>query len=113
MQMGWARLRGHSRNLVIAVPWFWLLLFCLIPFAIVLKISFAETQQAVPPYTPLLAWVEEQYLHIRLNIGNYLFLLSDSLYLEAFLSSLKVAAVSTVFALLIGYPMAYAIARSG
>ena len=101
-----------GRGLVIAVPWLWLTLFFLIPFIIVLKISFAETQIAVPPYTPLFDWVEGQYLQVRLNIGNYLFLLRDSLYVQAFLSSLKVAAVSTVFCLLIGYPMAYAIARA-
>jgi putrescine transport system permease protein len=101
-----------GRTAVIAVPWLWLLLFFLIPFIIVLKISFAETRLAAPPYTPLLDWVEGQYLQIQLNIGNYLFLLRDSLYFQAFLSSLKVAAISTFFCLLIGYPMAYAIARS-
>jgi putrescine transport system permease protein len=101
-----------GRSVVIAVPWLWLLLFFLIPFAIVLKISFAETQLAVPPYTPLVDWVDGQFVQLRLNMGNFLFLLEDSLYLEAFLSSLQVAAVSTVFCLLIGYPMAYGIARS-
>jgi putrescine transport system permease protein len=101
-----------GRSIVIAVPWLWLFLFFLIPFAIVLKISFAETQLAVPPYTPLLEWAEGQYVQLRLNMGNYLFLLKDSLYLAAFLSSLKVAGVSTILCLLIGYPMAYAIARS-
>jgi putrescine transport system permease protein len=104
------RLRGRSA--VVAVPWVWLLLFFLIPFVIVLKISFAETQAAVPPYTPLVDWAEGKYLQLRLNMGNYLFLLRDPLYLEAFLSSLKVAAISTVLCLLVGYPMAYAIARS-
>ncbi|HET9394573.1 MAG TPA: ABC transporter permease subunit [Nitrospiraceae bacterium] len=103
-------LRG--RTLVIAVPWIWLLLFFLIPFIIVLKISFAETRLAVPPYTSLLEWASGEYVQIRLNFGNYLFLLRDALYVQAFLSSLKVAAVSTVFCLLIGYPMAYGIARS-
>jgi putrescine transport system permease protein len=104
-------LRG--RTLVIAVPWIWLLLFFLIPFVIVLKISFAETRWlGTPPYSPLFEWVDAQFLQIKLNLGNYKFLLSDSLYLNAFLSSLKVAAVSTVFCLLLGYPMAYGIARS-
>jgi putrescine transport system permease protein len=104
-------LRG--RTLVIAVPWIWLLLFFLIPFVIVLKISFAETRWlGTPPYSPLFEWVNQQYLQVRFNLGNYLFLLRDSLYLNAFLSSLKVAFVSTFFCLLIGYPMAYAIARA-
>ncbi len=102
-----------GRTLVIAVPWIWLLLFFLIPFVIVLKISFAETRWlGSPPYTPLLEWVSGQYLQIKLSVGNYLFLLSDSLYAKAFLSSVKVAAVSTIICLLIGYPMAYAIARA-
>ena len=107
------RIGLRGRTLVIAVPAVWLLLFFLIPFVIVLKISFAETRWlGSPPYSPLLEWVDAQYLQIRFNLGNYLFLLRDSLYLDAFLSSLKVAAVSTVFCLLIGYPMAYAIARA-
>ncbi len=106
------RLGVTGRGIVIAIPWFWLLFFFLIPFVIVLKISFAETQLSVPPYTPLFQYVEEHYVQLRLNMENFLFLLSDSLYLEAFLSSLKVASISTVFLLLIGYPMAYGIARS-
>src|SRR5262245_52672869 len=81
-----------GRTLVIAVPWIWLLMFFLIPFVIVLKISFAETRLGVPPYTDLIQWVEDQ-VQVHLNIGNYLFLLKDSLYAEAFLSSLKVAAI--------------------
>jgi putrescine transport system permease protein len=102
-----------GRTLVIAVPWIWLLLFFLIPFFIVLKISFAETRWlGTPPYTPLVEWVNGQYLQLKLSMANYQFLLHDSLYWQAFLSSLKVAAISTVLCLLIGYPMAYAIARS-
>jgi len=102
-----------SRTLVIAIPTIWLLLFFLVPFLIVLKISFAETRWlGSPPYTPLFEWVEGQYLQIKLSFGNYLFLLRDSLYVQAFLSSLKVAFISTIFCLLIGYPMAYAIARA-
>jgi putrescine transport system permease protein len=102
-----------GRTLVIAVPWIWLLLFFLVPFFIVLKISFAETRWlGTPPYTPLVEWVEGHYLQFKITVGNYLFLVKDVLYVEAFLSSLKVAFVSTVFCLLIGYPMAYGIARA-
>jgi putrescine transport system permease protein len=101
-----------GRTTVIAIPWLWLTLFFLIPFVIVLKISFAETRLGVPPYTPLFDWVDQQYLQLRLNAGNYLFLLKDSLYAQAFLSSLKVAFFSTILCLLIGYPMSYAIARA-
>jgi putrescine transport system permease protein len=107
------RIGLSGRTLVIAVPWIWLLLFFLIPFIIVLKISFAETRWlGTPPYSPLFEWVNGQYLQVKFNLGNYLFLLRDSLYVKAFLSSLQVASVSTLFCLLIGYPMAYGIARS-
>jgi putrescine transport system permease protein len=101
-----------GRGAVIGVPYVWLLLFFLLPFLIVLKISFAEFRIGVPPYTPLLEWLEGGYLQIRLALGNYVFLADDPLYVLAYLSSLKVAAVSTLIALVIGYPMAYAIARA-
>src|SRR5262245_33472223 len=74
----WSRglLRGFGfsgRIVVIGVPWIWLLLFFLIPFVIVLKISFAETRWlGTPPYSPLFEWVDQQFLQIRLNAGNYL-----------------------------------------
>jgi putrescine transport system permease protein len=106
------RVRVTGRSVVIAIPWVWLLLFFLIPFLIVLKISFADTRLGVPPYTPLLEWGKDGYIHFKMNVANYLFILKESLYFEAFLSSLKVAAISTIFCLLIGYPMAYGIARS-
>lgn len=101
-----------GRTAVTAIPYAWLLLFFLIPFVIVLKIAFSETQIAMPPYQPILQWVEDRVIAIKLNIGNFLFLLEDSLYWKAYLNSLKVAAVSTLLCLLIGYPMAYAIARA-
>jgi putrescine transport system permease protein len=97
--------------LVVAIPYLWLFLFFLVPFLIVLKISFAEVQIAQPPYTPLVA-VEDETVNVSLNIGNYLFLFTDDLYLLSYLQSLKVAFISTVLCLLIGYPMAYAIARA-
>lgn len=101
-----------GRTTVIAIPWFWLLLFFLVPFVIVLKISFAETRWlGTPPYTPLMEIADGQ-LHLKINPDNYLFLFRESLYLDAFLSSLKVASISTIFCLLIGYPMSYAIART-
>ena len=103
-------LRG--RTFVTAVPYVWLLLFFLIPFAIVLKISFSTTQIAMPPYEPLLHWAGEKMLQIQLNLGNFAFLVEDNLYWMAYLNSIFVAAVSTLICLLIGYPIAYAIARS-
>lgn len=101
-----------GRTMVIAVPYLWLLLFFLVPFIIVLKIAFSDTQIAMPPYQPLVQWVGDKTVSFTLNLGNFLFLTEDSLYWKAFLNSLKVAAISTFFCLLIGYPMAYAIARA-
>jgi putrescine transport system permease protein len=112
--VGWVAdvLQAGGRRLVIAVPFVWLLLFFLAPFAIVAKISLAEFMIGVPPYTPLFEWTEDAWLHVRATANNYAYLIEDPLYVAAYLSSLKIAAVSTVIALLIGYPMAYAIARS-
>lgn len=106
------RFKGLGRASVIGIPYLWLLAFFLIPFVIVLKISLAETEIAQPPYTSLWYWVEHKYLNIRLNLGNYQYLLQDSLYWTAYLNSMKIAAVSTLFCLLIGFPIAYGIARA-
>ncbi len=95
---------------LISVPYAWMLLFFAVPFLIVLKISFAKAAMAMPPYTGLLVWAENA-LTLVLNLDNYAYLIRDSLYANAYLSSLKIAVVSTFFCLLIGYPMAYAIAR--
>jgi putrescine transport system permease protein len=103
-----------GKRLVIALPFLWLLLFFLVPFLIVLKISFAEVQVAMPPYTSLLEWVADaKRLVVNVNLSNYLFLLTDSLYASTFLYSVKVAGVSTLLCLVLGFPMAYAIARAG
>jgi len=101
-----------GRTAVIAVPYFWLLLFFLVPFIIVLKISFSEARIGIPPYQPLWHWAEGQVAQIQLNFATFRLLFEDSLYWRAYLNSMKVAAVSTVLCLLIGYPMAYAIARA-
>lgn len=92
----------------------WLLIFFLVPFVIVLKIALSKTQIAMPPYQPLLQWVGERWSDVRLNVhwGNFSYLINDSLYARAYLNSLKIAAVSTALTLLIGYPIAYAIARA-
>ncbi|MGP7734079.1 putrescine ABC transporter permease PotH [Oceanimonas smirnovii] len=100
-----------GRRLVIALPYTWLLLFFLVPFLIVFKISLSQAALSIPPYSEVLSFADEQ-LQIILNFGNYLFLLSDSLYIQSYLQSLKVAAVSTLLCLLIGFPMAWAIVHS-
>ncbi|SHL29251.1 ABC transporter permease subunit [Pseudomonas punonensis] len=101
----------NGRHVVIGIPFLWLFLFFLLPFIIVLKISFAEADVAIPPYTEIYTWVDNT-LQVVLNLGNYIFLTEDELYLAAYLGSLKIAFFSTLACLLIGYPMAYAIARA-
>lgn len=96
---------------VLALPYAWLALFFLVPFAIVFKISLAQQAIGIPPYTPLLAQDQSGW-HIQVTSSNYAFLLSDSLYAIAYLNALKFTAVATLICLLIGYPMAYAIARA-
>ncbi len=105
------RFLPRGRHFVIGVPFFWLFLFFMLPFFIVLKISFAEADVAIPPYTEIWSWVDNQ-ISLVLNLGNYLLLTEDDLYVSAYLGSLKMAAISTLLCLLIGYPMAYAIARA-
>ncbi len=108
-----ARFSAQSgRRTVIGVPTLWLIVLFLIPFIIVFKISFSEVRLAMPPYTPLFEWLNGRPVAVKLNLGNYGFLFTDALYVSSYLYSLKVAAVSTLFCLLLGYPMAYAIARS-
>ena len=101
-----------GRWVTVGLPYFWLLLFFFLPFIIVFQISLAEPQIAQPPYTALLEWVDEAVLQVRLNLGNYALVVEDELYRAAFLNSLWVGLVCTLGCLLIGYPMAYAIATA-
>jgi putrescine transport system permease protein len=102
-----------GRVSVISVPTIWLAIFFFIPFVVVLKISFAESAIAIPPYTSLFEWdPEDAFLAIKLSFANYIYLFEDTLYIEAYWSSVKIAAVSTFFALIIAFPIAYLIARS-
>ncbi|KAG1222180.1 hypothetical protein G6F68_020717 [Rhizopus microsporus] len=73
-------------------------------------ISFSLSRVGSPPYTWLLQYADGGF-SLKLNLENYLALFRDSIYAQAFLSSIKIAAISTFLTLLIGYPMAYAIAR--
>jgi putrescine transport system permease protein len=98
------------KTLVVAVPYLWMLLFFLVPFIIVLKISFSSAAIAIPPFSDLLSFADET-LKITIEFGNYLFLTEDKLYWVAYLSSIKIAFSATVLCLLISYPLAYAIAQ--
>ncbi len=102
-----------GQRLVIAVPYLWLLLFFLVPFLIVLKISFAEwAPLSRPPYEPVLRFLETGGVQLKLVFESYKFLFNEPLYVSAWIYSIKVAAISTLLCLLIGYPMAYAISKS-
>ncbi|GAB6053436.1 ABC transporter permease subunit [Magnetospira thiophila] len=104
--------RRWKRALVLALPFGWMSLFFLLPFLILLRISFSESRIGIPPYTDIIQWGGEMWVQINANLSNYAFLLDDSLYASAVLSSLRVAALSTLICLLIGYPMALGIART-
>ncbi|HYC08381.1 MAG TPA: ABC transporter permease subunit [Steroidobacteraceae bacterium] len=103
--------QSAGRRLVAGVPILWLLVLFLIPFIIVFRISFSEVRLAIPPYTPLISW-RHGTPSLEAHTSAYAFLFTDPLYVSSYLYSLKVAAVSTLCCLLIGYPMAYAIARA-
>ena len=104
------------RFTLIAVPYVWLLVLFLVPFVIVFKISLSDTALAIPPYTPTLdfssGWAGIQAFFAGLDFENFTFLTTDDLYWKAYLSSLQIAAISTVLTLLVGYPIAYAMAQS-
>lgn len=101
----------HGRKLVIALPYLWLILLFMLPFLIVFKISFGEIARSIPPYTDLITWADDQITFV-LNLANYLQLTDDPLYAEAYLQSLQMAGVSTICCLLMGYPLAWAVAHS-
>lgn len=100
------------RGVVIYLPYAWLLLFFLAPFVIVFKISFADPLLAQPPYSPLLDWTADIGSRFLATLDNYGFLLEDKLYWVSYLRSIKIAFIATVLCLLLGFPMAYAIART-
>ena len=102
-----------SRWLLILPPLAFLIIFFLVPFAFALKISLAQTAVRVPPFTDALMRSADGHLHWALTLANYRYLLSDDVYGVAYLFSLRTAFFSTLICLLLGYPMAYAIARAG
>ena len=107
------RIQRHWRAIVIAIPFLWLLLFFLAPFFIVAKISLAELAIASPPFTRMIEWTEGGILTVRTVFDNFRYILSDSLYFDTYVNSLKISVTSTFLCLLLGYPISYAIVRSG
>jgi len=108
--------QNPGRFLVVLVPYLWLGFFFLAPFLIVLKISLSHDVIAQPPYAPLLdlsqGWQGLKGFLSQLDFSNYALLASDTLYLDSYLQSLRIAAFSTLILLLVGYPIAYAMARA-
>lgn len=105
-----------GRFLLIAIPFLWLLIFFLLPFAIVVKISLSDTANALPPYLPTLNLSEglsgiTSFIS-QLDFESFAWLLDDKIYFLSYINSLKIAFISTLLTLLIGYPMAYGLAKA-
>ncbi|NVJ92810.1 MAG: ABC transporter permease subunit [Methylocystaceae bacterium] len=100
-----------GRLLVLLIPYLWMLVFFLLPFLILVRISFSETRIGLPPYTEVFEWLGGLAFEIKGSLVNYHFLFSDNLYLAAYANSIKIAAISTLICLIIGYPMALGISR--
>jgi putrescine transport system permease protein len=105
-------LKRHGKWLIILPPLLYLLVFFLVPFAFALKISLADTAIRVPPFTDILTVSPDSHIHLTLNLGNFKYLFTDEVYGLSYLYSIKTAFFSTVICLILGYPMAYAIART-
>jgi putrescine transport system permease protein len=107
---------GIVGRLVIIVPYLWLLVFFFIPFVIVFKISLSTTAIAMPPYTPVLGFGDGISGFVaglkKLTFDNYVWLTQDALYFNAYVTSVVVAGISTALTLLVGYPIAYGMARA-
>lgn len=101
-----------GKPILLGVPYLWLILFFFLPFLIILKISLSDALISAPPYRELVTMSQDMVAHIHVNLGNYLFWRDDDLYGAAYLGSLKIAGITTLVCLGLGYPMAYGIARS-
>ena len=107
-----SRFRIPGRYLAVAPPYIWMVIFFLVPFLLALKISLASPVFDQPPYTAVFEWTRGWLPEFKGTLDNYRFLTTDNLYILAYLNSIKIAVISTVLCLLIGYPMAYGIARA-
>lgn len=108
-----ARVGLTGRRMVIGVPLIWLCLFFLLPFLIILKISFATQVLAIPPFTSLLDWSAGGWIPaVHIDWSNYSYMFEDPLYIGAYFNSVRISFVSTCICILIAYPMAYGVARA-
>ncbi len=101
----------RDRRLVLGVPYLWLLVFFLVPFFLVFKISLSESVLAIPPYLPIFDWTKEGFLNVHLNVGNYIRMVTDPFYLTGLLTSITIALGATIICLIVGYVIAYSISR--
>ncbi len=99
-------------SLIAGIPILWLGVLFVLPLLFVLKMSLTEARLGLPPYHDLIRTMEDGLITIKVNLGNYLMLAQDSLYISALWGSLRIATISTLICILIGYPMAYAIANA-
>ena len=106
------KLQFSLNGVIIAVPFYWLLIFFLAPFIIVFKISVAEPLIASPPFSSLFSIAQNGALSVHLVFDNYAYLWEDSLYISTYVNSIRISTISTALCLLLGYPIAYAIVRS-
>ncbi len=105
-------LRRYGRWLIILPPMLYLLVFFLVPFVFALFISLSEKAVRVPPFTDIITLTSDFQVHLHLNFGNFKYLFTDPVYGLSYLYSLQTAFLSTLACLALGYPMAYAIART-
>jgi putrescine transport system permease protein len=114
--MALAQPKDTGRRWIIGLPALWLGVFFVVPFLIILRMSLSDPASAQPPYKPVLDWSKGidglQAFFAGLDLENYVTVLTDSLYASAFLTSLRIAAIGTLLTLLIGYPIALAMARA-
>jgi putrescine transport system permease protein len=103
--------RAAGRGIVLGVTWAWLALLLIAPLAIVVKIAFSGISDGMPPYAPLVEWTDG-WPHPSIALDAFQLVLTDPLYRDALVLSLRIASVATAVCLLIGYPMALAIARA-
>lgn len=113
--MSGRRIFTRPARLAAIAPYLWMALFFLVPFVFVLKISLSQTAIAQPPYLPVFSlsagWTAIRAAFSALSLDNFRLLASDDLYVLSYLRSLEVAVFSTTMLLLIGYPIAYGMAR--
>lgn len=107
--MSKAKTKSSSALWVVIAPYVWVILFFLV--FIVFQISIANLTIGIPPYEPLLTWVSNTILEIKMNLSAYLFMATDDLDYKVYFKSLGIAALGTLVALVVGYPLAYAIAK--